>query len=204
LIFNFSTVILSNSKAGLKAFSPPISKSKYIYNGINLNRFENLPEREDVKVQYNIKTPYAIVMIASISGKKDYDLFYRTALHVLKIRTDITFIGAGAYYYNDPLYEKVLDFTQMHPNILFAGRIDEVEALVSACDLGILLSPKGEGISNTILEYMALGKPVIANDIGGNPEVIFNNINGYLIEEPTVDNITRHIIDLVDDKDKRE
>lgn len=54
---------------------------------------------------------------------------------------------------------------------------------MNICDFGILLTPtKGqrEGFSNSLLELAALGKPLIATNSGGNPELIDEN-NGFLI-----------------------
>jgi len=73
-----------------------------------------------------------------------------------------------------------------------------VEALVNACDIGVLFSPYGEGISNAILEYMALSKPVIAYDSGGTREVIKNGENGFLIKEEDDEQISKIIIELID------
>lgn len=204
LIFHFSTVVLANSKAGIRAFYPPSNKSRLIYNGINLNRFENLPDKLQVKAKYSLNTPFVVVMIASISPKKDYSMFYRVASKVMARRTDVSFIGAGAYFPHDPEFKKITDLTQNNPNMHFVGRINDVEALVNCCDIGMLFSPFGEGISNTLLEYMALGKPVIANKIGGNTEIITNNQNGYLVENESEEDISKLIIDLIDDEEKRE
>lgn len=41
----------------------------------------------------------------------------------------------------------------------------------------------GEGLSNVILEYMALGKPVIASNLGGNPELVEHGVNGFLLDD---------------------
>src|SRR5690606_17448684 len=204
LIFRFSTFVLSNSMAGIKAFYPPKDKSRLIYNGINLDRFQNLPKKDLVKEKYKINTPFVVVMIASISPKKDYHMFFRVASKVIELRKDISFIGAGAYFPHDPDFTTITNLTQNNPNMHFVGRINDVEALVNACDIGMLFSPFGEGISNTILEYMALGKPVIANKIGGNIEIIFNNRNGYLVENSTEQDISHITMDLIDDEEKRQ
>lgn len=203
-IFSYSTFILANSKAGLKAFHPPKSKSRLIYNGINLCRFEGLPDNLIIKEKYQIKTPYTIVMVASVSPKKDYELFFRIAMHILKSRNDISFVGAGLYFEDDPFFLKIKNLISDNPNIILTGRINEVEALVNACDIGVLFSPNGEGLSNTILEYMALGKPVVANNTGGNKEIILHNENGYLLDDPKVEETAELMLELIDNKDKRE
>lgn len=202
--FNFSKVILSNSRAGIVAYTPPAEKRKVIYNGINLNRFHNLPDTCTVKSKYGISTPYAVIMSASFSPNKDYDLFYNVASRVTTIRNDVTFIGIGVSH-DERKFRALQSLAHANNRILFPGRIDDVEALVNACDIGVLFSNRnvhGEGISNSIMEYMALSKPVIANDAGGTKEIVHHNKNGYLIKDHTEEEIVKLILELLDDKDK--
>jgi glycosyltransferase involved in cell wall biosynthesis len=207
LNFHFSKIILSNSQAGIDAYGPPEDKIKVIYNGINMNRFNNLPPVDQIRSKYGIHTPFAVVMAASFTQNKDYRLFLRVAEKVTKIREDVTFIGVGGFYDDDTEYRHILRLNAENQRILFPGKINEVEALVNACDIGILFSNKsvhGEGISNSVMEYMALAKPVVANDAGGTKEIIRNNESGFLIVDQSEDEIANLIIDLINDQKKRE
>jgi glycosyltransferase involved in cell wall biosynthesis len=204
LIFRFSSIVLANSKAGLEVFTPPPEKSKVIYNGLNLNRFVNLPPPQQVKSKYSIRTPYTVVMTASFNPNKNYDLFYRVALQTTSRRDDVTFIGVGGCIKDVVEHQRILRLSKNNERILFPGRISDVEALVNACDIGVLFSPNGEGISNAILEYMALGKPVIANDAGGTKEILHHDKNGYLIIDQQAEEISRLIIELIEDEQKRQ
>lgn len=204
--FRFSSVNLSNSGAGLEVYNPPKHKSKVIYNGINPERFVNLPSIESIKEKYGISTRYAIVMVASFSQNKDFDLFYRIAARITKLRVDITFIGAGGPAGDGAEYKRLKNLAQDNPRIIFPGRITDVEALVNACDVGMLFSNRkvhGEGIPNVVLEYMALGKPVIANDAGGTKELVRHNESGYLITNESVKEIAEMALELVDNYEKR-
>jgi glycosyltransferase involved in cell wall biosynthesis len=64
--------------------------------------------------------------------------------------------------------------------IWFAGERNDVADIMRALDLFVLPSIN-EGISNTILEAMATEFPIIATDVGGNPELVINNQTGYLV-----------------------
>lgn len=204
LIFAMSSVILSNSMAGLKSFNPPKQKSKVIYNGLNIGRFENLPDVWDVRAKYGINTRYALVMVASVSPNKDYVTFFKVARLVTAIRQDITFLSVGGYLEDDPLYLQIKEITKGQSRLHFKGNISDVEALVNACDIGMLLSPNGEGISNAILEYMALGKPVIASNKGGTPEIIEHGTNGFLVQNSdSAEDIASYVIELLDNEDMR-
>lgn len=205
--FLFSKVILSNSKAGIESYRPSAKKSKVIYNGINPCRLTNLPDIEQVKAKYGIRTPYVVIMAATFSQNKDWDLFLKVAKMVVGVRDDITFLGVGGYHMDDTIYLRILSKSGNNDRILFPGKINDVESVVNACTIGVLFSNKlvhGEGISNSVLEYMALGKPVIANDTGGTVEIVHHGRNGYLITHQTEDEIAGLIIDLIDDKQKCE
>jgi glycosyltransferase involved in cell wall biosynthesis len=202
--FRFSKVVLANSRKGFEVFKPPPKKQKLIFNGINLARFENLPPVEDIKRKYGIVTSHAVVMIATFSPAKDYNLFFSIAQKVTSIRDDISFIGVGGYDKDDLGYKRMSELSSENPKIIFQGRIQDVEALINACTIGVLFSTNGEGTSNSILEYMALGKPVIANNAGGTCELIRNGENGYLIANETADEIGNLIIELIDDAEKAE
>lgn len=205
LNFNFSTAILSNSRAGLEAFKPPPAKAKVIYNGINPNRFENLPDQQQVRAKYGIKTPFAVIMVATFSNNKDYPLFFRIAELITRTRKDITFIATGDNCVDDSVRDPFYKLAKQNPGILLTGRVNDVEALVNSCTIGVLFSNKavhGEGISNSIVEYMGLGKPVIANDAGGTKEIVHNNVNGYLVTRQTENEIAGLITGLIDNPEK--
>ena len=69
--------------------------------------------------------------------------------------------------------------------IIFTGHQSDVESIVHALDVGVLSTNPmvhGEGISNSILEYMALRKPAIGSRGGGTNEIIVDEETGFLVE----------------------
>ncbi|GHA72841.1 glycosyltransferase family 4 protein [Pontibacter akesuensis] len=206
LNFRFSKIILSNSKAGIDTYKPPAAKSRVVYNGINMNRFAELPSIDDIKRKYGIATPYTVIMSASFTPHKDYNTFYRIAEQITNARDDVSFIGVGGVDKDDSEFRRLQSISSGNLRILFPGRINDVEALVNACSIGVLFSNKqvhGEGISNSIMEYMSLAKPVVANDAGGTREIVHHNQNGYLILNQSEEEIIALINDLINDQEKR-
>jgi len=202
--FYFSDIIISNSYAGIESFNPPHNKSRVIYNGIDMNRFNNIPDKNVIKTKYNIKTTYAVVMVGSFTENKDYDRFIRIANLVCSIRKDISFVCIGGSGRSTESFQRAKKQAELNPLIIITGIISEVEAVVNACDIGVLFSPNGEGISNAILEYMALGKPVIANNSGGTKEIIKDGENGILIADESDFQISGIIIELIDNIELRD
>jgi glycosyltransferase involved in cell wall biosynthesis len=175
-----SDVILANSKAGLVAYNINSPKARVIWNGVHPERFakkfDNIKVREELKV----KTRFMIIMVAAFSDLKDYDLFIDVAKATGKIRDDVTFVGIGEGALWKHIYQRTID--ENVSNVILPGKKADVERFISASDMGILCT-FSEGISNSIIECMALGKPVISTDItGGSKEIIVEGETGYCIE----------------------
>ncbi|NVO02098.1 MAG: glycosyltransferase family 4 protein [Bacteroidetes bacterium] len=199
--FKFSTIILSNSFAGLKAYKVENKKTKVIYNGVDLQRFINIPNINRIKEEFGIKTPFSIIMVASFIKYKDHNLLLDIAKELALLRNDVSFLAVGEGYNLEKIRQRVKDETIS--NIIFTGKISNVEHLINCCEVGVLFSPLGEGISNAIIEYMALGKPVIANDLGGTKEIVKDGINGYLITNDSPLKIACLINNLLNNQEKR-
>jgi glycosyltransferase involved in cell wall biosynthesis len=70
-------------------------------------------------------------------------------------------------------------------------------------DIYIQLS-LNEGLSLSILEAMMAGKPVVATDVGGNSEIIKNEVNGLLITDVSTNNIVKATLRLINHPELRE
>ena len=65
--------------------------------------------------------------------------------------------------------------------VQFSGNQKLIAPFMRNMDVFVLPS-QAEGISNTILEAMACGCAIIATDVGGNPELVDKNVNGFLVK----------------------
>ena len=85
---------------------------------------------------------------------------------------------------------------------MFTGRCASVPDLLAASDICVL-SSQAEGFSNSILEYMAAGRAVVATDVGGASEAIVEGQTGYLVKSGDDRTMAERIISLLKDPDKR-
>jgi glycosyltransferase involved in cell wall biosynthesis len=76
--------------------------------------------------------------------------------------------------------ERIGTDLKISDKIRLLGERNDIPEVLKACDLFTLTSV-AEGISNTILEAMASALPVVATRVGGNPELVDDGINGYLV-----------------------
>ncbi len=74
--------------------------------------------------------------------------------------------------------------------VTLMGQRGDVPALLSAMDLGVLASHE-EGFSNALLEKLAVGLPVVATDVGGNPEALQDMPDCILVKPEDVHDLAR-------------
>ena len=76
---------------------------------------------------------------------------------------------------------------------MFIGEVNNVEEYLKASDLSVLMSTNAEGFPNVVLESLACGTPVLANDGGGIRELLINGENGYFISQGDNENLVEKI-----------
>ncbi len=197
LTFPWSDIILANSYAGLKSFNVPKQKGYCIHNGFDLSRIRDLEASEVIRNKFKIHTPKVVGMVARFHARKDFETFVLSAKQILQKRKDVTFLAIG----DGRTLRKCMDLVngEFHDNIKFLGRQKEVESIVNIFDVGVLAS-YAEGISNSIMEYMALVKPVVATNNGGTSEIVVDNVTGFLVEPKNVEEMAAKIEFLLDDE----
>ena len=205
LNFYFSEIVISNSRAGLITHKKvPNTKYRVIHNGININRVVIKPNKKKLKQNINFPYNYCIGMVANFSPSKDHFTFLDACKNVLKRRNDlgILFIGDGP---NRKLVENQIP-KNYKSHFFFLGKIENIYNILPILDIGVLLTNTNghaEGISNAIMEMMAIGVPIIATNAGGNPEIIENKKNGFLVHPFNEFEIVKCIELLLNNKELR-
>jgi glycosyltransferase involved in cell wall biosynthesis len=208
LTFPFSNVVVGNSNAGLVAYSASPRKSHCIYNGVDLTRFNFLKEPSLVRCEIfedDTDNIFIAGMVAAFEKRKDYKTLTDAAVDLVSRCGNIRFIFIGDGVNFAEIKDRVP--VPLLKKIIFLGKRSNIESIVNIFDVGILLTNikvHGEGISNSIIEYMALGKPVIATRGGGTNEVVINNKNGFLIDPDDKDQLIEKIEILMKSKNQRE
>jgi glycosyltransferase involved in cell wall biosynthesis len=91
----------------------------------------------------------------------------------------------------------IIERAECHPRMSYVGEVRDIPAFFQALDLFVLPS-RSEGMSNSLLEAMAAGIPIVATRVGSNPEVLGDGAAGVLVE-PDADAIASGIRSLLDD-----
>lgn len=182
LTFPFSDAVVANSRAGLRAYRAPRRRSYFIPNGFDPARLEHLTGRSELRAKFGLERPHVVGMVASCSSNKDYRSFLSAARLVLKARRDVTFVAVGGGPLIEELRSRAADLEPA--GFQFTGQQSDVESIINLFDVGVLMTNshlQAEGLSNSIMEYMALGKPVVASLGGGTEEIVTHGQTGFLI-----------------------
>ncbi|HET8945732.1 MAG TPA: glycosyltransferase [Candidatus Polarisedimenticolia bacterium] len=87
-------------------------------------------------------------------------------------------------------------------SVEFLGTVDRPEALLTTLAIAVQASAAEEGTSNSILEAMACGRPVVATDIGGNREVVDHGRTGFIVPARDPDALARALMDLLSNPER--
>src|SRR5206468_9919906 len=89
------------------------------------------------------------------------------------------------------------------PRIKFLGKRTDVESIANLFTVGVLATNSrlhGEGISNALMECMALGKPIVATNDGGTPELVLEEQTGFLVPSHDAGVLTDRVLRLLNDR----
>ena len=185
LTFPFSSVVVGNSQAGLDAYNAPKNRSICIYNGINMSRFSAL--RDSAVVLNEIigqvdDDVFIAGMVAAFDERKDYFSLIESAIPLCRKHHKLRYVlvGEGIYFEN---IRRMIP-RDLSDRIILTGKRSDVESVIAIFSIGLLMTNTmnhGEGISNSIIEYMAMAKPVIATRGGGTVEAVEDGETGFLV-----------------------
>lgn len=177
----------------------PESMIEVIYHGVRPEDYV-VAEKEKVKLRstLGINLQPMILFVGRLSPRKGVDILLRALPPVLaKVEVKLVLVGSG----NQRDYRQLAQSLGVSDKAIFLGRVPDntLRLLYSSCDLFVLPS-RLEGLGIVILEAMAAGKPIVATNVGGIPELIESGQNGILVEADEEGKLASAIIKVLSDK----
>lgn len=182
----------------------PPRKIVTIHNGLEDRCFaESASGRESVLSKFRLPTDKGLRFVTSVANLrpvKDYPTFLRAAAKVVRIVPNSAFLIAG----EGQLLDSLRGFSEelgIKDKVFFVGRCDSVTELLGLSEVCVL-SSESEGFSNSILEYMAAARPVVATNVGGAGEAIVPGETGFLVPVGDSKEMAACIISLLGDRER--
>lgn len=187
----------------------PAEKQTLIYNGVDLDAFQ--ASREEVETLRTELFPdepdtAALVgVVTRITPEKGIHVLVR-AMQELKGRIDVKLLIVGGPYfekdvdYMDTLKQEVADLG-IEDSVIFTGFLSDTRIVTSLLDIVLVPSVIPEACPRTIIEAMAVGKPVIATPLGGSKELVTPE-TGILVPPEDASAVAKAITTLVSDRER--
>lgn len=166
-------------------------RAHFVSQGLSASKIEVLPNLLDVEERDRLaerpcpgadRLPSGrrMVVVNRLDPEKNTGRLIDALPQVRHAVPDAVLIVAGAGRELPALREKAAALG-VADAVCFLGEVMEVPALLHLCEAGALVPKINEGLSNTLLEYMAAGLPVLATDCGGNRELVRDGETGRLV-----------------------
>ena len=163
--------------AGLRDLGAPPAKIEIVHNGVSPVQPVDPAERERIRAALGARTGTPlVVMVARLDAEfKDHTGFLRSVAELPGVAAAVVGDGPGrADAEQEAARLGVAD------RVAFTGFRADARRILASADVSVLLS-YSEGLSNTLLESMAAGVPVVATDIPGNREAVRDGVDGLLV-----------------------
>lgn len=183
------------------------SKISVVYNGLDANRLvSNASRSESLSVlglppeTDGFRKSFVTIVANMRHDVKDYPMFLRAAERIKAVIPGAEFLLAGEGQLTESIRGLAREL-EIERSTFLLGRCEKIAELLNISDVCVL-SSKAEGFSNSILEYMAAGCPVVATDVGGSREAIVEGSTGYLVQSGDDETMAERIISLLREPEK--
>lgn len=206
ILLPFSDRIIAVSNAVCKSLieeeTIPIDRITTIYNGISLDEFKDLRSSKEVRKELGIDLGAPIIgIVARLIYDKGHRFFIDAARMVLEKFPTTIFLIVGDGELTSELKKYVIK-NRLKDSIFFTGYRKDRLDLMNVFTISVLSSIR-EGLPVTLLEYMALKKPIIVTNVGGMPEVIYDGHNGRVVPKRDTNALANCILELLSNENSR-
>jgi glycosyltransferase involved in cell wall biosynthesis len=178
-------------------------KIMVIPNGIDINKHTPGKMNPELKRQLGIPDDALVCgTVGALAEVKGFPYLIEAAGKVANVFPNFRLLLVGEGRQEAVLKEKILSMG-LQKIVIMTGFRSDIPDLLNLFDLYVC-SSLSEGLSLSIMEALAAGKPVVATNVGGNPELIIQRENGLLVPPKDPEALADNIIALLRDKVLRD
>ena len=158
---------------------PPAS-IRVVHNGIDMRRYAVNGSNHAIRKELGIGASQPVIgTVGNLFEVKGQIYLLRACKALVGAIPDLVLLVAGEGDQSGPLEQEVRDLG-ITGNVKFLGFREDVPSLLQAIDVFALPS-LSEGLPLSLLEALALQKPVVATNVGGIPEIVEDGVTGFLV-----------------------
>jgi len=176
-------------------------KINIVHSGIDLSLFDPDLSGAEGRAEFGIAANAPVIgCVAHFADHKGHRYLIDAAGKIVRERPDVQFLLIGEGKLKNGIENQVKKLG-IRKNVIFTGFQKDVPRLLAAMDL-VVLSSYLEGLGTSLLDAMAMAKPVVGTRVGGIPEMIEEGENGMLVPPRDSGALSMAIIKMLDNKDK--
>jgi len=179
----------------------PVSRIHKLPNAVDVEEYDRLSAQPFV-LQHRLPDGPLIGCVARFDPEKDIATLLRAAALLQDRAPNARFVVVGDGRERQSLERLAADLG-VAERVVFLGEVNEIAPLLRQLAVGVLVPNANEGLSNTILEYMCAGIPVVATDCGGNRELVHHGESGIVVEPGHPQQLADALVQLLNDADQR-
>jgi sugar transferase (PEP-CTERM/EpsH1 system associated) len=154
---------------------------RIVANGVNVDTFRPCEDRNAIRAVFGLPTDrFVIGNVARLDPVKNHEVILRAVCRVRDCGLKPLFLLVGEGPHRAVLEQEIRRL-QIATDVCLFGYSDRISALLNCMDLYVQ-SSFYEGFSNTVLEAMACGLPVLATDVGGTADLFESGLEGFLFQ----------------------
>lgn len=175
------------------------ARVKVLYNGVDVLPHCNSVDVDDCKKELCLPENHQIVgVVGNLYPVKGHQYLIEGIPSILAKCPNTSFVFAGRGELDAELKAQVHRLG-VEKNVLFLGLRQDIPRILAMIDVFVLPS-LSEGLSMAILEAMISGKPVVATQVGGNPELVLNGETGALVPPRDSQALASSVVNLLADR----
>jgi len=191
------------------------NKAVVLYNGVDIERFDSVPESTVAGASPAIERSgdnkeTVLLFMGRLVEYKGIHVLIEAFKNLSRDHSAIRLFIVGGHTYSNneqtPYVIKLKELASEHNNIIFTGYVDHsaIPGYIRSCDIVVVPSLWEEPFGVVTIEAMAMGRTVVAFKKGGIKEIISNGKTGILVEDATAQGLAQSLSDLIDSPDRRK
>jgi glycosyltransferase involved in cell wall biosynthesis len=177
-------------------------KIHVIYNGVDINKFKPRPDRAELRREFGLEEEKKIALfVGRLYHRKGLEILLHSIPPVIQEFGDVKFAISGTgFKKKEQSLRDLAKELDIEDHVTFLGYVpdEKLPDLYSASDIFVLPAIY-ENFPFAILEAQATALPVISTKVGGIPEFLADNENGFLIDPGDPEQLTQRILALLQD-----
>jgi L-malate glycosyltransferase len=180
----------------------PASRTVTVHEGVDV---EHVEAAERVNVHETFWLPHHAPVVGNVAAlvpHKGQRYLVEAAHLVVQEVPDARFVILGEGELREHLERQVREY-RLEKHVLLPGFRTDVIGCIKGFDL-FVMSSVTEGLGTSLLDAMACGKPIVATDAGGIPEVVDHGVTGTVVPARDPRAMARAIVELLRDESRRQ